>query len=107
MSDQEIIKQLAEDNNISEELAELVVKNFWQGVLFYLKNPEKAKLGIYLPNLLTFEINKRRVKIFDEMSEVKTYKREGSKELRREFYNKLKTSLKQHERKNSKKVFDE
>lgn len=56
-----LIKRLSEEANISEELAEEVVSNFWNTIRYFLANPFVSKNGIGITSFGRFEVNMKRI----------------------------------------------
>lgn len=107
INNEEIIEKLAKKHGLPEEQIKLVINSFWDGFRYYLTHPLESKDGIWIHNLFSFYIDKRKVQNFIERLKLTTFQNKPSTDKHKiEFYQELLDNKNKYERQKKKPIFN-
>lgn len=61
LSNDSVVKRVAEKLNLPEDQVYIVIMDFWAGIKYYFTHPHKAKRGVMINRLLKFKLRIKRV----------------------------------------------
>lgn len=101
MKQEEIKDFIINKHGISEEQYNLIIRDFYSTLRYYITNPLETKGGIFITGIGSFGINYRKVMRVIVNLNNKDLKRKLANQHSIEFFEKLIDQLKRYERQNS------